>query len=342
MSDERTFPVSKERVQTVLDELRGKKIAVVGDFHLDVYWEADMRRARLSRETPHFARPVVRERYEGGVGGVITANLCALGVGTVYAFGAAGGDWRGAVLKERLQDQGVDLSFFKTVPRRVTPAYIKPMLHGYESVQEDPRLDFQDPHDLPVNVERTLLHELQECAGGLDGIVVIDQVEARTGGMVTAAVRETLSAVSLQNEDLPVLADSRSRIGLFRDVSVKANRLEIARDLGASEPHDRQDAASMAMQLGKKTGGDVFVSMGAEGMVFSSGEKAGYVPAVPVEGEVDIVGAGDSASAGLVSALASGAALHEACFFANLVASVTVRKIGMTGTASARELLAVF
>ena len=68
----------------------------------------------------------------------------------------------------------------------------------------------------------------------------------------------------------------------------------------------------------------------------------GHVPAIPVEGPIDPVGAGDSASAGLVSALTCGAPLPEAAALANLVASVTVRKIGVTGTASPTEILASF
>ncbi len=51
-----------------LDTLR---VAVLGDFCLDMYWHADMRRSVLSRETPHFPLPVVKERFSpGGAGNV--------------------------------------------------------------------------------------------------------------------------------------------------------------------------------------------------------------------------------------------------------------------------------
>jgi sugar/nucleoside kinase (ribokinase family) len=57
-----------------------------------------------------------------------------------------------------------------------------------------------------------------------------------------------------------------------------------------------------------------------------------------VTGPVDPVGAGDSASAGIVCAVAAGATLEQAAAFGNLVASVTVQQIGTTGTATPEQL----
>ena len=46
--------------------MRPLRVGVVGDFTLDGYWFADMTRSALSRETPLFPRPVVREHYSCG------------------------------------------------------------------------------------------------------------------------------------------------------------------------------------------------------------------------------------------------------------------------------------
>src|SRR5258708_1387869 len=63
-----------------------------------------------------------------------------------------------------------------------------------------------------------------------------------------------------------------------------------------------------------------------------------WVPAYPVAGPIDIVGAGDSTSAGIACAVAAGASLEEAAAFGNLVASITIQQIGTTGTASPAQL----
>jgi sugar/nucleoside kinase (ribokinase family) len=82
--------------------------------------------------------------------------------------------------------------------------------------------------------------------------------------------------------------------------------------------------------------------MGELGMILGEpqdGEiKVDVVPAYPVTGPIDVVGAGDSSSAGIACAVAAGASLEAAATFGNLVASVTIQQIGTTGTASPDQL----
>ena len=66
------------------------------------------------------------------------------------------------------------------------------------------------------------------------------------------------------------------------------------------------------------------------------------VPAVRQPGPIDICGAGDACSAGLVSALCAGASFTEAAEVGNLSSGVTVRKLGQTGTASQAEMLSLY
>ncbi len=68
-------------------------------------------------------------------------------------------------------------------------------------------------------------------------------------------------------------------------------------------------------------------------------DGATHLPGVMVEGEIDIVGAGDSVTAGIVSALCAGATHVEAGLIGNLVASITIQRIGATGTASPEQVL---
>jgi sugar/nucleoside kinase (ribokinase family) len=66
------------------------------------------------------------------------------------------------------------------------------------------------------------------------------------------------------------------------------------------------------------------------------------VPGLPVAGEIDPTGAGDSVSAGAVLALCAGATLPEAALVGNLVASVTIQQIGTTGVARPQQLREAF
>jgi len=66
--------------------------------------------------------------------------------------------------------------------------------------------------------------------------------------------------------------------------------------------------------------------------------EAAHVPAFPVRGEIDIVGAGDAVTANLATALAAGASLREALELASAAASVVIHLLGTTGTASVGQI----
>ena len=141
--------------------------------------------------------------------------------------------------------------------------------------------------------------------------------------------------------------DSRVRIGEFRNVMIKPNKFEAVdairgrarADSGKVIDFSLDEAVSCARELRERTGSPVFMTAQEEGL-FVVDREVDQVPAVRVEGEIDPVGAGDSCTAGIMSALCAGATLQEAAFLGNLVASVTVRKIGQTGTATPAEVLA--
>jgi sugar/nucleoside kinase (ribokinase family) len=94
------------------------------------------------------------------------------------------------------------------------------------------------------------------------------------------------------------------------------------------------------------TGGPVFYTDGAHGIRYIPAptddgfSRAVQVSAYPVSGPIDICGAGDSCSAGIASAMVSGATHEQAAAFGNLVASITIQQIGVTGTATPEQVRA--
>ena len=86
----------------------------------------------------------------------------------------------------------------------------------------------------------------------------------------------------------------------------------------------------------------MFVTLAEEGMLAAApGGELAYATSLPVRGEIDIVGAGDSVTANLAAALAAGAVLGEAVELANAAASVVIHQLGTTGTASVRQIAEV-
>jgi sugar/nucleoside kinase (ribokinase family) len=83
----------------------------------------------------------------------------------------------------------------------------------------------------------------------------------------------------------------------------------------------------------------VVVTLGGDGVLVYANDISETIAALPVDSPIDIVGAGDSVMAALTMSLVSGASLAEAAQIAMLVAGVTIRKLGTTGSASVHEIL---
>ena len=140
----RSIALSPERLEALLARLERVRAVAIGDVCLDVYWIADMRRATLSRETPHYNLPVVEERYSLGGAGNVMNNMRALGA-NVLPVTLLGRDWRGGIVRECMAACALPTDALVTAEERVTPAYVKPYRCGHGDVRyEDPRIDFEN------------------------------------------------------------------------------------------------------------------------------------------------------------------------------------------------------
>ena len=336
--------ISEARLKTILNQFHDQRILVIGDFYLDAYWYIDKVRSMLSLETPWHTNPVVEQRYSPGAAGTVTNNLKALGVGTVYTLGVIGEDGFGGTLLNCLQANGCRTDFMIQVPNWVTPTYLKPIHRGYEGVEtEGPRFDIENQSAMQETVETAVIDALQNCIPLVDGIIVGDQMPIENLGVVTNRVREKLCELAVAFPDKIFFADSRTRIGAYRNVIIKPNRFEAKRAIQpewSGQEVDMAEAKQCAVVLAEQTQNTVYVTLGENGiLVYCEGEFT-HISGIPID-ETDPVGAGDSVSAGLVTTLCSLGvdATVDAAYIGNLVASITVTKIGTTGTASATEIL---
>ncbi len=333
--------LSLPRLVEVLDRFPALKIGVAGDIGLDAYWYVDMTRSHLSRETPHFPRPVVREVYGPGAGANVAQNLAAAGVGGVRVFSVVGSDLWAERLKAELAVRGIDTSGIGSSDQHRTTAYIKPVLIGYNSQQEDARLDFENTEPLPPAAEDQLLAEISQTLPELDALVVADQLEMN--GVVTPRVRSALNELAASHPNKIFLVDSRTRIRLFHHMVAKPNGLEAAAAFQPeADPHqsgwEELCAAGQALCLAASR--PAFITLSEGGVLVCDPDRQELIPAAPVRPPLDVVGAGDAFLGALAAALAAGASPWEAGALANLAAAVTVEKLNQTGTATPAEILA--
>lgn len=329
--------LSKNKVREICENIKSAKIGLIGDFCVDIYWRCDMTRSELSRETPHFPLPVTDERFYLGAGGNVASNIGALHPAEFYPVALYGNDWRGMLMESIFRSNNMNTDFVIRDDSRFTNAYCKPMRRGIsETEYEDPRIDFDNYTPILEETEQKVIDSLHRVVEKVDVLCVADQFKY---GIITDKVRAEI--IKLAESGLTVIADSRYNIAKFTGCIIKPNEVECWRAVYSDEGYKKADTDSFtaaADKLAVRNNAPVLCTLGAKGSFFTDGSTGFKTEAVSYTGEIDICGAGDTSLSAFSCALAAGASYRDAAAFAALASGVTVRKIGVTGTASPKEI----
>jgi bifunctional ADP-heptose synthase (sugar kinase/adenylyltransferase) len=282
--------LSQERLFDLTRRFKSVRAAVIGDIALDAYWIVDMTRSHLSRETPLFPRPIVSERYSPGAGGNVAQNLVALGIQQVTIFSVFGEDHWAGLLESELHRLGVSTEGILHSINRRTNVYIKPLLTGYNSQQEDARLDFENQLAVDAATERALLQRLESQLNQFDIVLVADQFEEL--GIITTSVRQGLVELAKKHPACWFLVDSRQRIGEFQHMVLKPNWLEAARAVypqrepaqllpsqmftGEGAPSD--ELIHISQELAQRSKRPVFITLSERGVLTCPEQSVGVSP----------------------------------------------------------------
>lgn len=296
-------------------------ITVLGDYCLDKYLYIDAARDEKSLETGLVAYQVTRKGLYPGAAGTVVNNLRSLKVQTL-CVGVVGDDGEGYELLNALKKIGADTSLMITDSERCTATYTKPMRNG----EELNRLDFKNFTPISKQAELKLIENIYSAVSKSHAVIVLDQFIEENCNTVNSNIRGEIAAVAEKYPDLIIYADSRAYISLFENIMVKCNN------------HEIKDNGEV---LYRKNGKPVFVTMGEDGTMVFDKDGSHKVPAVKVEGPVDICGAGDACTSGIVLGMALGASPAVAAMLGNIIASITIKQIGVTGTATQEQVMEV-
>ncbi len=336
--------MTPERFDAIASRYPGLRMAVIGDFCLDRYFDIDPALREVSIETGLPVHNVTRVRCQPGAAGTILNNLVALGVGTLFPVGFCGDDGEGWSLRNSLSRlPGVRLDAFVTAPDRNTFTYSKPLVHHVNRPPEElSRLDQKNWTPTPRSLGDQLADSVLRLTGEVDGSIVMDQVDLEGTGTVTREVVGALAERSRSNPDALILADSRRGLSGWPSLLFKMNAAELAVLTGQSVD-SLEDIRNACITLARSSGRPAFITLSERGILgaTAAGESA-HVPNHPLRGPIDIVGAGDAVSANLTAALAAGASIVEAMEIAMAAAHLVIHQLGTTGTASVPEIRRLF
>jgi len=322
-----------ENILKILDNVKEIKVTVFGDFCLDKYIYTDPARDEISVETGLTAYQIDRQKLLAGCGGTIANNLCALGV-NVRCVGLIGDDGEGSDLLRCLKKIGADTEFMVISEKVQTNVYMKPMrLNTDGTYTEMSRFDFRNYSETPMELQQKLVENLKKALADTQGVVICDQFLEESNAAVTKYLREALSELAALYNDKIFYADSRGFTGKYKNLIIKCNEFELAQAIA-----DETDLQKQAEKLLSLNGKAVVVTVGENGAYVCEKDTWTHIPAFKVEGEIDITGAGDATSAGIIIGLASALSLPEAVLLGGCISSITIKQIGTTGTATVEQV----
>ena len=335
--------MNEQRFQEITSRYPKLCLAVLGDFCLDRYLEIDPAKSEVSLETGLEVHNVVNVRSQPGAAGTILNNLVALGIGDLHPVGFCGKDGEGYELLAALGSRpGVHLDHFLQTAERRTFTYCKPLVleHG-KPPRELNRLDSKNWSATPESVSKRIVDSFEALARTADAVIIMDQVDVPETGVVTSNFLDSVHRIATAQPELLMIADSRRSLKNYPPVHLKMNGTELEA-LTGGKASALDDVKNAALLLARSHSRPVFITLAERGIV--GAEPTGtveHVPAFPVHGEIDIVGAGDAVTANLTAALAAGARLREALELAMAAASIVIHQLGTTGTASVEDLRAL-
>ena len=320
--------LSRVRLIDLLEGMKGRRVAVVGDAMLDVYLRGDV--DRISPEAPV---PVVRVRERRqALGGAANVAQNVAAAGAVPTLVAVVGEDEGADrLRAMLRSMGSDPD---TLIRVTRPTTTKTRIVA--RAQQVVRFDEEDDRDLdPADVVR-VLSAVEEVMATADALVLEDY---NKGVLVAPVIERAMSLARAMGR--PIVVDPKFRnFFTYRGATVfKPNRRELESALGAAVNLD--DAGALPATLERLGAEHLLLTLGERGMALVS--RDGAVRRIPTTARevYDVVGAGDTVTAYLATSLASGATAMEAAVVANFAAGVEVGKLG-AATVTPDEILEAF
>ncbi len=328
--------MQEKDLKEIFKKAKKTSMLIIGDYFLDKILLIDRTKDKKSLETGLTAYQTVDKRISPGAAGTVTDNLAALGVGSIIALGYLGKDGEGFELIKGLEEKNVLTRYLLKTEKRMTPTYIKPMLLKENKEEEINRLDIRNWSPTPESIQQEINNKLIELAEKVEAIIALDQVEKENSGVITTRIRNTLSRLGKEKDDLIIYADSRYQINKYKNIIIKCNHYEAVNAVYpcfSGEP-EIEHIKEAGFSLTEKTNKPVFITRGAKGQLVFNNDQVHRVPGIKAEKPIDICGAGDAASSGIVTALCGGAGLKEAALIGNITASITIEQLGTTGTAS--------
>jgi rfaE bifunctional protein kinase chain/domain len=316
-------PVDPGRALALLERAGDVRILVVGDLMLDRHISGVV--DRISPEAPVPVVRVQEERAAPGGAGNVAANVRALGA-SCRLVGHVGDDPEGKALLGALRERGVGIEGVVCGGGRPTTVKTRVLARHQQIVRYDREVD----EDLDDALAAGVSERVRDAAADVDVVVVQDYDK----GVLSPTVIEAVMGVAV-DRGLPCVVDPKRRnfFSYAGATVLKPNARELADALGTFiRPEEGAWMEGVRARLGCE---HLLVTLGDQGMVLQSASGEHVRLPTLARSVYDVSGAGDTVTAALAVAVATGADVAEAAALANHAAAVEVEKAGVQAVSPA-------
>lgn len=311
--------ISERRLLQLKKKFSGKRIAVIGDMMLDVYFWGDVK--RISPEAPVPVLEVENEFYRFGGAANVALNISSLG-GVAEPIGIIGYDNYGTIFNSLLNEQNISHHGIMEDDNRPTTAKTRVIADSQHIV----RIDKESKETISRNIQNKLFGYLKNIITNIDGIILQDYNK----GVLTSTLIADIIELANKFNKLVTVDPKFNNFFEYKNVTVfKPNRKEAEDILGIKIKTDADISFAGNTLLKKLNAKNILLTLGEGGIAVFEKGKTEKRMATKARKVADVSGAGDTVIATLTMALAAGADIYEASYLANYAGGLVCEEVGI-------------
>ncbi len=311
--------ISEKKLTQLRNNFRNKRIAIIGDMMLDVYYWGDVK--RISPEAPVPVLEVENEIFRFGGAANCALNIAKLG-GSPEPIGVIGYDTFGTVFNSLLTEENI--SHHGIFEDDLRPTTVKTRVIA--DSQHIVRIDKESKETISLSLQKKIFNYVQSIIKNLDGIILQDYNK----GVLSESLIKQIINLANKNDVLVTVDPKFNNFFAYKNVTVfKPNRKEAEDILGTKLKSDEDISKAGNYLLKKLNAENILLTLGEGGIaVFQKGEAEKRMP-TKARKVADVSGAGDTVISTLTIALAAGANITEASYLANYAGGLVCEEVGI-------------
>lgn len=311
--------VSLKKLNTLKNNFRGKRIAVVGDLMLDCYFWGGV--TRISPEAPVPILQVDDEFYRFGGAMNVAYNISTLG-GIPLPIGVIGNDNEGKIFKKLIKEKNISDKGIVVDSKRPTTAKTRVIADKQHVV----RIDKEKTNSISTQTEKKILSLLSKEMNKLDAIILQDYNK----GVLTESLIKQIIALAHKAKKIITVDPKFLNFFSYQDVTVfKPNRKETEDAFGIWIKTEEDISKAGQRLLETLNCKYLLLTLGENGIVLFEKNKPERKIPTKARAIADVSGAGDTVISTLTMALTAGADIFDAAYLANYAGGLVCQEVGI-------------